>query len=415
MHFVSSCTTDIGRRRSNNEDWLLEWPDRGLYVVADGMGGGKHGEVASHVAVEAVEQFLTERYPVVQSFRLTRSEENRRQVMELVADAVRHANTAVYEEAKKSRCAGKMGTTLTGMLLVDTEGFLFHAGDSRLYLVRNAMMIQLTADHTMQRDYQETYGAVRGIDAGLSNTLTRAIGLASSIEVDVRAIDVRVNDKLLLCTDGVHRYLPPDRIEEVSRNLSVPGTDAAEERRFLDREVKRLVDEVYEGGAEDNLSIILVAARAAEPETAVEERFLDLFSVARALPLFARFDDAQIDRVVHAAEVRILRKYDIIQFPLNPEGEILVMLEGQVSVLRRSRQIESVATGSILGEVVFFAQRPVNYTLFVDRDSTFLVLRRPLIESLVRDDPRTAVLLLWEICQVMAGHIITSVSHIEIA
>ncbi|HOW50543.1 MAG TPA: protein phosphatase 2C domain-containing protein [bacterium] len=414
MRFVSSCITDIGKKRSNNEDWILEWPEKGLYIVADGMGGGKHGEVAAQLAVDTLERHIIEHYAVVQAFRLSRSPENRQKVLDLIAEGATRANTVVWNEADKSGSTGKMGTTLTALLAIDTEGFVIHVGDSRLYLIRNAAMTQLTTDHTMRGDYERKYGAAPdGLDGSLSNTLTRAVGLCDTIEVETRNFEIRLNDRFLLCSDGVHRYFDEARVAELTLQLAVPGIDAFEEKRFLDREIKSMMDAIYRAGAEDNFSVLLVTAREADEETAAAEKLLDVAGVARSLPLFSGFNEEQIERLVLSSEVRAQNKYDILSFPIHPEGELLIMLEGQVSVLRKSRQIEALTTGSLIGEVSFFSGKPMNYTLFVDKPSTFIVVRRSIIKELLEESPGAAAKFLWEICRVMADQILTSVSHIE--
>jgi len=414
MQFVSSCITDIGKHRRNNEDWILDWSEKGLYVVADGMGGERYGEVASQIAVDTIEQSIVDNYALVQTFRLTRSNEAREKIRELLVRAVADANEAVRREAEKRDALGKMGTTLTALLLVDTVGFLLHIGDSRLYLIRNATMQQISTDHTVVADYQQKYGKVPSeVSKTLVNTLTRAIGLERTVEAEITEIEVRPQDRFVLCTDGVYHVFSQDFVASLVHNLAVPGVDTFEEKRFLDHAVRTIVEEVYRNGAEDNLSVILVAVRESNEETRNEERLRDVAGIASSLPLFAHFNEAQMEQLVHASEVRSHERYEILSFPLRPEGEILIMVEGQLSVLRKSKQIDVLGPGSIIGEVAFFSERPVNYTLFVDKPATFLVIRRSTIEEFITEAPRAMAHFLWEVCRVMAEQILTTMSHVE--
>ncbi len=414
MKLVSSCITDIGKHRPNNEDWILDWPEKGLYVVADGMGGERHGEIAAQVAVDTVERYIVEHYSFVQTYRLTKSDEARARIREALAAAAAAANEAVRREAEKRDAVGRMGTTLTALLVADTIGFVLHIGDSRLYLLRNATVSQVTADHTMGADYERKYGKkATDIDEQVAGTLTKALGIEREAAADITEIEVRPHDRFMLCTDGIHRYLSDTVKQSIVHALAVPGITPIEEKQFLDKAIRLLVDEVYRAGADDNLSAILVAVREADPQTKAEEHLQDVAGVARSFPLFVAFDDLLMERLVHASEVRAHDRYEIISFPLRPEGEILVLIEGQLSVLRKSKQIDVIGPGGIIGEVAFFSEKPVNYTLFVDKPSTFLVVRRSVVEALLTEEPQAMARFLWEVCRVMAGQIITSVSHIE--
>ncbi len=414
MKLVSSCITDIGKRRPNNEDWILDWPEKGMYIVADGMGGERHGEVAAQIAVDTVERHIVEHYALIQTCRLTGSAEARAKVHDLLSAAAAAANMAVRREAEERGVVGRMGTTLTMLLVADTRGFVLHIGDSRLYLLRNATMSQVTADHTMGADYERKYGKkATDIDEQVAGTLTRALGMEREVSADIVEIEVRPRDRFVLCTDGVHRYLSASVRDSLIHMLAVPGVTPLEEKQFLDNAVRLIVGEVYRAGAEDNLSAVIVAVREADPESETEEHLRDVAGVAREFPLFSAFDDRLIERLVHASEVRTHDRYEILSFPLRPEGEILVLIEGQLSVLRNSKQIDVIGPGGIIGEVAFFSEKPVNYTLFVDKPSTFLVVRRSAIEMLIADAPQAMARFLWEVCRVMAGHILTSASYIE--
>ena len=121
MKFLSLSVTDKGLKRKNNEDSLLEMPEIGLFAIADGMGGELCGEVASALAVENLRDFVTENHAVIDAFQMNASPENRTQVLDMLADSLRNANSNVFKEAEKRGIDGKMGTTLTVLLLIDSR------------------------------------------------------------------------------------------------------------------------------------------------------------------------------------------------------------------------------------------------------------------------------------------------------
>ena len=188
FHWTSAAQTDVGRVRSRNEDACLAQPQRGLWVVADGMGGHAFGDVASRAVVDALDRLP----PAVDLSRF--------------ADAARAAlvqvNGMLRAEAR-ARHVPVMGSTVVVLLAAGTEAACLWAGDSRIYLYRHGRLQQLTRDHSQAAALQ-----ARGIDAAASaavggNMITRAVGASDSLDVEVTTLSVRDGDIFLLCSDGL--------------------------------------------------------------------------------------------------------------------------------------------------------------------------------------------------------------------
>lgn len=218
--------TDRGRVRSRNEDAYRSEPDRGLFVVADGMGGHPAGDVAS---AEAVEGFMEGADALEDGASPDR-------ISSALREAVAGASDRVHDAAAGSADRRGMGTTLTALHLADGAWRVAHVGDTRAYLYRDGELRRLTTDHTVYPG---------------SSTLTRAIGTDGRAEADLEEGTVEDGDLYLLCSDGLTKTHSE---EEIADRLANGGGD-------LEATVGRLVEEAGERGAPDNVTVVLVGVR----------------------------------------------------------------------------------------------------------------------------------------------------------
>lgn len=227
--------TDVGQVRSNNQDSQLVVVGADLYGVADGMGGHQGGEVASAMAVELAEQYATE--PTLESLK----------------QAVRIANRAIFEKAGGDRDLHGMGTTFVAVQLVqgaESEEIAWvNVGDSRVYLLRDDRLVQLSADHSLVEDLVRD-GQLTHDEAAVHpqrNILTRALGIDLDVEVDGNTVLPFTGDRYLLCSDGLFNEVSGDQMASVLRRLADPAEAAAE-----------LVRLANEGGGRDNITVVVV-------------------------------------------------------------------------------------------------------------------------------------------------------------
>jgi serine/threonine protein phosphatase PrpC len=242
--------TDVGRRRKGNEDSYFVNPEERLFVVADGMGGHAAGEVASRVAVEAINEFICltggDR-EITWPFELDASisyDGNR------LKTAIRHANQKVIETTQERAEYEGMATTVVAALVEQESVNVAHVGDSRVYLLRSGELAQLTSDHSWVNE-QIQNGVISPDQARshpLRNVVTRALGGKSDLRVDIRGLKVQPDDVLLLCTDGLTTMLSDEQIRECLLR-SVPD---------IDRAAEELVSGANEHGGEDNITVLLV-------------------------------------------------------------------------------------------------------------------------------------------------------------
>jgi serine/threonine protein phosphatase PrpC len=266
---LHSAKSDTGLKRLHNEDRFVADPPLGLYVVCDGMGGGNAGEIAGALAVEAIHAHLSEialhaDLPLIGPCDATVSAPANR-----LASAIRAANAAVHRESWSRPDYAGMGTTVVAALLHEEVLAIAHVGDSRLYLVRNGTIQALTTDHSWVAE-QILKGFITEEEAERSprrNIVTRALGVESSVDVELTELPVRSGDMLLLCSDGLTRGVrPTDILHILSGSEDLPSMS------------DRLIAMANEAGGDDNTTVVIVALRD-ELQTGLWERLKKRFVV----------------------------------------------------------------------------------------------------------------------------------------
>lgn len=251
MRIVSEARTDVGRKRKGNEDAHFLNPEQKLFVVADGMGGHAAGEVASRVAVDAVNEFVAltgGNEEITWPFGLDESisyDGNR------LKTAIRHANRKVLEATRESAEYEGMATTVAAVLVDGDVANLAHVGDSRIYLWSGGLLSQLTSDHSWVNEQIQSgvISAEQARNHPLRNVVTRALGGRADLVVDVQSRRMSPGDVLLLCSDGLTTMVAD---EEIARVLEESGGDVA-------RAASALVNEANDRGGEDNITVVLLS------------------------------------------------------------------------------------------------------------------------------------------------------------
>lgn len=403
MKFLSMSVTDKGLVRKNNEDHLLEMPELGLFAVADGMGGEMFGEVASETAVNALRDFVTENRAVIDAFQMNSSAENKVQVLDMLADALRDANAKVFKEADSRDIDGKMGTTLTVLLVIDSSGFMVHTGDSRLYMIRNGETTQLSTDHTLINDYKKQFGDYSGVfDAKFSGILTKAVGVQEYVEPEKLTFAILPEDKYLLCSDGLYNGLECDT-PDFGTIFDEPFEDPQKEKERLKEAMRNLTDIVYKNGAPDNVSMILVSAFSEDEEEVTGTReFIKKFDKIRSMELFKDLEYKELLAVMAQVEIRTYNKYDVISKMSAADRELFIILDGKVSALKGTKLLKTFRSGDHIGDVAFLSGEIPAYNLFLDKTSSFLVIKKSAFDKIVAEEPVIGVKLLTQLATVLA-------------
>lgn len=255
MLCVKACgLSDVGRARSHNEDCFEIDSRRHLYVVADGMGGHSHGEIASRIAVETIRQFVERSSDTETTWPFSYDDHLKRHSNALKS-AIRLAHDNVLRAIGRDAALHGMGTTVAGLLVHDSTAAVAHVGDSRVYRLRDGVMELLTEDHTWVNE-QVVAGFLSEEQARfhpLKNVVTRALGGDTEVMVDLEEYEVNGGDLFLLCSDGLTTMLDDDEIRHhLEADLS------------LDQTCRSLVDDANTRGGLDNITVVLIKVQEAQ-------------------------------------------------------------------------------------------------------------------------------------------------------
>lgn len=237
--------TDIGRRRSCNEDALLVLPKYRLYAVADGVGGRNFGEIASRKAVGSIEQFIKAN-PIDTSDNLE-GKYRHNWFRGYFLRCFQKVNADIMAVARQEDAMAGMATTAVVAYIDGNVLYITNIGDSRAYIIRSGVISQLTKDHTYVNRLIEagTLTKSEARDHPQKNMITRALGVDNFIEPDFYYYDIEEGDRIFLCTDGLHGELTDSEINA----CIATGEDA-------NSICKRLVRTANEKGGGDNITVV---------------------------------------------------------------------------------------------------------------------------------------------------------------
>ena len=241
--------SDVGLKRTNNEDNYGMVPSQGLYVLADGMGGHASGQVASTMCVSHVAQFICEtarkpgfEFPYPPDSKLS-YEAN------LLVNAIKYANERIFIQSCKERSMEGMGTTVTAIMNSPRGLILAHVGDSRIYRVRNGQIVQMTRDHSLLNHLLDT-GELKPEDAknfANKNVILRAIGLKDYVDVEVKEVPREAGDTYMMCSDGLSDIVSESLIcQAITSHPDLP--EACNE----------LISLALKAGGKDNVTVVCV-------------------------------------------------------------------------------------------------------------------------------------------------------------
>jgi PPM family protein phosphatase len=250
MRAIASGLSDVGLQREHNEDSYVVLTEYDLFIVADGMGGHRAGDVASRLATDTIAEFFrsTASEDVTWPFHFDTSlseEENR------LLTGIRIANRQIFERSSKSRECRGMGTTVVGALFSPKKNRMYigHVGDSRCYRIRRGELRQMTRDHSLINDYLLAMPDLTDEQKSElpKNVITRALGMQDQVMVDLQSDEPQSGDMYLLCSDGLSGMIADDEILDILMSTGDIGEGC-----------RRLVARANEHGGEDNITAILV-------------------------------------------------------------------------------------------------------------------------------------------------------------
>ncbi|WP_170302371.1 protein phosphatase 2C domain-containing protein [Desulfosarcina widdelii] len=241
-------SSDIGKVRKANEDSFLINESIGLYVVADGMGGHRAGQVASRMAVEAIGTYMTAAAEKSSESEEMAVAQGVDEATQRLRQSITLANRRIYKQSLQDEACRGMGTTVSALYLAENTLITANVGDSPIYLLRNGEIENLYTPHTLLHERKKIPKSMEGkfSEGKLAHILTRAVGIRSEVGVDFVETQCFTDDIVVLCSDGLSGKIAPEEIRDlVCQNDS-------------DSACKKLTDLANQRGGEDNITVIVV-------------------------------------------------------------------------------------------------------------------------------------------------------------
>lgn len=234
LNVFSHSLTDKGLKRLHNEDAFYTSDEKGIWVVADGMGGHNAGDFASQSLMQAIHSFTPSN-----SIEVTAKN---------IEQVVQDINLNLIEKAADIANGTVIGATLAMLIVNENEGVLLWAGDSRIYRIRSGEMEQLTHDHSLVNDMIKQ-GTIKQEEADKhpeSNKITRAVGYNKNLELDYRKLSIRADDRYIICSDGLTKELSDKDILSIANHGSTNDTNT------------ELMQQALDAGGRDNITSITI-------------------------------------------------------------------------------------------------------------------------------------------------------------
>jgi len=396
-----SARTDTGRVRPINEDNYLVDRKLRLYVVCDGLGGHRGGEVASAMAVNIVREAVIAGRHVIDAFgepvpvepgRTAPTGAVRREMLEaMLRDAVRVANARIYERGLESPTLQGMGTTLSLILFVADDAFVVHVGDSRIYRLRDAALTRITRDHTaaMELGAEASASALSAV----RHQITRAVGIREDVEVDVTSFPVEGGDRFLLSTDGLHGQIAD---AEIARHLAVD--DVAEA-------ASQLVDHANRTGGRDNVTVIVVRCDHPPGEHDEPAPRSPLFDAVRSSAIVLQpLEDDELASVLAGSQLMALLPSGVLVQEGQSLAGLYLIADGEATVTRNGEALASLRAGDFFGEDALLGERTSLATVVGagDAPTSIVVIERAQFEALQRDEPGMALKIALAVARALA-------------
>lgn len=392
-------STDVGRVREHNEDNFLVDKRLRLFVVCDGMGGHAAGEVASAMCVKLVREMLSEQRELIEFVHQAPHDPvARKQLMGVLEQSLRDASAQIYEAALEDDAKRGMGTTCCVLLLTNEHGYIAHVGDSRIYLLRQHEIHQMTEDHSLYNEMVRM-GKIRpgeSVNLPNKNAVTRAVGVRDHVDVDVLDFELETGDRFLLCSDGLSGYFTSN--EQITSMIGVSDIRTATEQ---------CIDFAVEAGGKDNITAILVnittTGAQAAASAALDESVLELLKQS---PVFDYLSQKELGHLGSLILVRDLHDGERLSAPGEELSDLSLILDGEIAIHAPDHtHLKTLGEGEHLGDLGFVDAHPSPVHLVAQGAGRIATISRSQILDLLRHEPELSVKILWNLLQVFAGQL----------
>jgi protein phosphatase len=247
MGIIFAGATDIGLKRKSNQDSICLDPQHSFFAVADGMGGHNGGDIASQLSTSLMPNYL--------------SQSSEKEDSVLMNNLIQKINSAILERAQQEPELSGMGTTISAIKFSGANLIIGNVGDSRVYMINNQHIYQLTRDHSFVQEKlnMNIYSREDAARDPQKNVLVRSVGFDAELQVDVFTYRISKNDMFIICSDGLHgKVSDADILEIVKKHVKDPSQCTKKDIEAL---VYALIHQANENGGQDNISVIIAVAQ----------------------------------------------------------------------------------------------------------------------------------------------------------
>lgn len=393
MRIRSAGATDPGHERSHNEDCFLIDASLGVYIVCDGMGGHEAGEVASHTAAQAARDAIATRAAWLEQWSDT--PQTRQELVLMVAEAVQEASSAVYRQARQGDGRAGMGTTLSMVVVVGSLAVVGHVGDSRIYLMRQRTLHQLSEDHTFLAEFvRNGLPLEKARESRMGHRLTRAVGLQPNVQVDTLTVELVSGDRMLVCSDGLMGHLEtPEAIGPLLLAGSVSSRPEALVRFGLEHD-----------GSDNVTALVIAVLPDHEPSLhaqAREQHVMLKLEALRHIWLFEHLTLREQSLVLERTRERDVPAGTVLITEGDRSDNLFIVVEGGFEVYRGESLVNTLEAGAHFGEMALVSQRPRRATVKATEPAHVLEMYRDDFATLVNTETALGVKLLWTMTEVL--------------
>jgi serine/threonine protein phosphatase PrpC/CRP-like cAMP-binding protein len=399
--------TDVGRKRTHNEDNFLLDEELRLFVVADGMGGHASGEVASAMAVHAIRDIVARERDIFLRDGVDDDPLRQMEIAVLLEHAVHVACDLIHQKGTREPEKRGMGTTVVAMLLVGSRGYIAYVGDSRIYLARGGVVYQITEDHSLMNELIRQ-GKITAEEfdtspyAQFKHAMTRAVGPQEQVEVDTLDFDLLPGDTFVMCSDGLHDYLDDAELLGAVGMSDVTQIPA------------RLIEFANQCGGKDNITAIVVRIGEIEGASELVAEVNLTLDTLRHIPLFEKLTPQQLVRIMTVATIIPYPAGSIVYQEGDPGSGMFVVLRGIIQLHVGGRRFATLGSGAHFGELNIFDDAPRPGTAVCREDAKLLVLDRSVLFDMLRKESALAVKLLWSFCENLSGRLRHAASELHL-
>lgn len=386
MRVVAAMASQRGRRPVNEDAALVEL-EHGVFAVSDGMGGLDAGDVASTLALTALREGAPKLGWRAAGMAVDASPSDKLALADLLSGLAQQANDAILEEAASRR--GRMGVTLTTMVVAGQTAFISHVGDTRAYRIRDGAVEQLTEDTSVAairlrlgRMTPEEYET-----SPLRGVLHEALGLVTVIEPEFVTPTLGPGDVVVLCSDGVWGHLDAGTLARLADDPD-PAVAA-----------NALVSTAYDQCSDDNLTAVVVRCVDDGVPRTVDDALA-------GIPLFQHFSPRERSRIAPFLELATHAPGDTLCAEGDAGASIYILLEGECEVTRRGRRLTTLAAPLQFGEIALVRGTKRTASVRALTDVRLLILHRDPINSLLQREPRLGAGLMMQLCRTLADRVV---------